>query len=62
MSARRMPRFLTRLRASVPVLLDVAGFTALVVGTAVLFGAWAWLTAGVLLIVAGVRFQTPDRS
>ena len=51
---------MTRLRASVPVLLDVAGFTALTVGTWVLFGAWAWMTAGVLLIVAGVRFQTPE--
>ena len=47
---------MVRLRASVPVLLDVAGFTALTVGTWVLFGAWAWMTAGVLLIVAGFRF------
>ena len=39
-----------------PVVLDAAGFTALTVGTWVLFGAWAWMTAGVLLIVAGVRF------
>ena len=39
-----------------PVVLDVAGFVALVVGTAVLFGAWAWLAAGGLLILAGVRF------
>ncbi len=53
---------MTRLRPFLPVILDVAGFTALVVGTAVLFGAWAWLTAGVLLIVAGVRFETPDGS
>ncbi len=53
---------MTRLRPFLPVILDVAGFTALVIGTAVLFGAWAWLTAGVLLIVAGVRFQTPDGS
>ena len=45
-----------------PVVLDVAGFTALTVGTWVLFGAWAWMTAGVLLIVAGVRFQTTDGS
>ncbi len=47
---------MTRLRASVPVLLDVAGFTSLVVGTWLLAGAWAWFTAGVLLIAAGVRF------
>ena len=39
-----------------PVVLDVAGFAALVVGTWVLFGAWAWITVGLLLIVAGVRF------
>ena len=45
-----------RLRPFLPVVLDVAGFTALVVGTWLLFGAWAWVTAGVLLIVAGVRF------
>ncbi len=45
-----------RLRASVPILLDVAAFAALTVGTWLLFGAWAWITAGLLLIVAGVRF------
>ena len=39
-----------------PVVLDVAGFTAAVIGTWFLFGAWAWITAAVLLIVAGVRF------
>jgi len=47
---------MTRLRAVLPVILDVAGFTALTIGTWVLFGAWAWMTAGVLLIVAGFRF------
>jgi len=41
-----------------PVVLDVAGFAALVVGTAVLFGAWAWIVAGVLLVLAGIRFGT----
>ena len=51
-----------RIRSMLPVLLDVAGFAALTVGTWVLFGAWAWMTAGVLLIVAGVRFQTTDGS
>ena len=45
-----------------PVVLDVAGFTALTVGTWVLFGAWAWYMAGVSLIVAGFRFQTTDGS
>ena len=39
-----------------PVVLDVTGFAALVVGTWFLFGAWAWITAGLLLVVAGVRF------
>ncbi len=39
-----------------PVVLDVAGFAALTVGTWALFGAWAWITAGLLLIAAGVRF------
>ncbi len=47
---------MTRFRALMPVLLDVAGFAALVVGSWLLFGAWAWITAGLLLIVAGVRF------
>ncbi len=37
-----------------PVVLDVAAFVALTVGTWLLFGAWAWITAGLLLIVAGV--------
>ena len=39
-----------------PVVLDVTGFAALTVGTWLLFGAWAWITAGLLLVVAGVRF------
>ena len=37
-----------------PVVLDVAAFVALTAGTWLLFGAWAWITAGLLLIVAGV--------
>ena len=36
-----------------PIVLDVAGFAALVVGSWLLFGAWAWITAGALLILAG---------
>ena len=44
-----------------PVLLDVAGFVALTVGTWLLFGAWAWITAGVLLILAGIEIGKPDR-
>ena len=43
-----------------PVLLDAAGFTALTIGTWVLFGAWAWMMAGVLLIVAGFRFSDEE--
>ncbi len=53
-----LARYTARARRALPVLLDVAGFAALVVGTAVLFGPWAWLVAGVLLILAGVRFST----
>ncbi len=52
---------MVRLRATVPVLLDVTGFAALVVGTWFLFGAWAWITAGVLLILAGIEIGKPDR-
>ncbi len=52
----------SRLRPFLPVILDVAGFAALVVGTAVLFGAWAWYTAGLtLLILSGIHFHTVDR-
>ncbi len=47
-----------RSRPALPVLLDVAGFLAIVIGTAILFGAWAWLVAGVLLILSGIRAQT----
>ena len=45
-------------RQSSPVLLDLAGFTAITTGVWFLFGAWAWLAAGVLLILAGYRAQT----
>ena len=44
-----------------PVVLDVAGFAALVVGTWFLFEAWAWITAGLLLILAGIEFGKPTR-
>jgi len=53
-----LARYTAQIRRTVPILLDVAGFAALVIGTAILFGAWAWLVAGVLLILAGVRFGT----
>ena len=45
-------------KRSAPVLLDVAGFTAIVVGVWLLAGVWAWLAAGGLLILAGYRAQT----
>ena len=38
-----------------PVLLDVAAFVAITIGTAILFGPWAWIVAGGLLIAAGIR-------
>ncbi len=38
-----------------PVLLDLAGFTAITVGVWMLAGAWAWIAAGGLLILAGYR-------
>jgi hypothetical protein len=40
------------------VLLDLAGFAAITIGVWLLAGAWAWLAAGVLLILAGYRAQT----
>ncbi len=43
-----------------PVVLDVAAFAALTVGTWLLFGAWAWITAGALLILAGIEFGKPE--
>jgi len=46
------------MRAALPVILDTLGFVAIVVGVALLFGAWAWLAAGLLLILAGLRAQT----
>ena len=45
-------------KRSLPVLLDLIGFAAIVVGVWLLAGAWAWLAAGVLLILAGFRAQT----
>jgi hypothetical protein len=43
---------------SSPVLLDVAGFTAITVGVWLLAGEWAWLAAGGLLVLAGYRAQS----
>ncbi len=45
-------------KRSAPVLLDVAGFAAITVGVWLVFGAWAWIAAGGLLILAGFRAQT----
>ena len=45
-------------KRSLPVLLDVAGFVAIVVGVWLLAGSWAWIVAGGLLILAGFRAQT----
>jgi hypothetical protein len=44
------------LRSS-PVLLDVAGFVAIIIGVWVLAGAWAWIVGGGLLVLAGYRAQ-----
>ena len=46
---------LQTVKAVGPVLLDLAAFTAIIIGTAVLAGAWAFIVAGGLLILAGLR-------
>ena len=51
----RIGRFLAR---TAPVLLDVAGFVAVTVGVWLLAGVWAWIVAGGLLILAGIRAQS----
>ena len=50
-----MKRFTRWIKTAAPVLLDVAAFIALTIGTALLAGAWAWIVAGGLLILAGMR-------
>ncbi len=57
-----MRRRLARLREAIPVLLDVAGLTALTVGAALIWPPVGWLTAGAALIVLGLRAQTPPDS
>ncbi len=52
---RRLVNFTKR---SLPVVLDVAGFTAITVGVWLLAGAYAWIVAGALLILAGYRAQS----
>lgn len=48
----RTPQGMAIHAAVVPVLLDVAGFTAITVGVWLLAGEWAWIVAGGLLILA----------
>ncbi len=55
MPLARAGRFLQR---SLPVVLDVAGFTAITVGVYLLAGAYAWIVAGALLILAAYRAQS----
>ena len=47
-------------KQAAPVLLDVAGFAAITVGLWLLAGEWAWIVAGLLLILAGYRAQIGD--
>ena len=42
-------------RQNAPVVFDAAGFVLIVIGVAILWGDVAWLVAGFLLILAGVR-------
>ena len=55
LDARRVGRLIQQ---SAPVLLDLAGFVAITIGVWLLAGAWAWLAAGGLLILAGFRAQS----
>ena len=52
---RRLVNFTRR---SLPVVLDVAGFVAITVGVWLLAGAWAYIAAGGLLILAAYRAQS----
>ncbi len=40
---------------NLPVVLDAAGFVAVVVGVFLLFGYWGWIAAGGLLMLSGLR-------
>lgn len=45
-----------RVKQAAPILLDVAGYVAVTVGVSIIWGpGWAWLTAGGLLVAAGIR-------
>jgi hypothetical protein len=52
------PQLPALLKKAAPVLLDIAGFVVIVIGTARLWGDVAWLVAGVLLVVGGYRAQS----
>jgi len=52
------PQLPALLKKAAPVLLDIAGFVVVVIGTARLAGDWAWLVAGALLVVGGYRAQS----
>ena len=41
-----------------PILLDAAAFAAITIGVWLLAGEWAWIVAGVLLVLAGRRAQS----
>jgi len=45
-------------KRSSPVLLDLAGFAAITIGVWLLAGAWAFIAAGALLVLAGYRAQS----
>ena len=56
-----MRRYANRIKAAMPVLLDVAGFAALTVGAALIWPPLGWLVAGAALIILGLRAQTPPK-
>ncbi len=51
----RLARFVKK---SAPVLLDISGFAAITYGVYLLAGAYAWIVAGALLILAGYSSQS----
>jgi hypothetical protein len=59
MIARLGPRMVWRFtQRTLPVILDLTGFAAITVGVYLLFGYWAWIVAGALLVLAGFRAQS----
>ena len=53
-----MTRLAQFVKKSAPVLLDLFGFTAITIGVYLLAGAYAWIVAGALLILAAYRVQS----